>query len=345
MKKQQKIAKKNNYIPISKIVGMRVTTFVIMMSVLFGGSIIFYSQIENCINGVRPILGETKVHFVDVGHGDAIIVESLGAVVMIDSGARSDKLRNYISHAFTSGIKIDYFILTHTDADHIGGAYNILKYNNVKTLYVPQVTNFSFEFEKILNLAKSQNIEIRYNFVGERIQGEDYSFEFLSPKQSSYEIENNYSPIIKFVSGEKSVLFTGDAEVEAEEEVLFDDIKADVLKVGHHGSTTSSSLAFLQAVSPKYAVISCLEGVYDNVPSVKVIGRLQSVGVAEENILRTDKLKSIVLVLDDEVKIYSSDYADRVFIKYYFILFVLAILIYSVTFKAGFVYQDYKFGF
>lgn len=337
------VKRNDDYKPISKIVGVRVTVFVVMMFIVFGVGIIFYTPIERSINGVIPIMGKTKVHFVDVGHGDAIIVETKDKVVMIDSGLKGDGLRNYISHAFANGLKIDYFILTHTDTDHIGGAYNILKYNKVQTLYVPQKSGFDFEFDRILSLAKAQKIEIRYNFVGEKIQGEDYCFEFLSPKRLSYAEENNYSPIIRFVAGGKSVLFTGDAEAYAEEEVLFDDVNADVLKVGHHGSTTSSSLAFLQAVSPKYAVISCKEGVYNNVPSVEVIERLHAVGVAEENILRTDKLNSIILVLDEDIKIYSSDYANRVFIKYYFILMTLAILMYFVIFKAGFSYKNAKF--
>ena len=325
----------------------KLITFTCFMSIYLVLSICFYVPIENLINGVNNI-GESdlKIHFVDVGHGDACIIELPDdKVVLIDTGPKCDNLQNYISHTFRDKIKFDYLILTHTDSDHIGNALSILHKYEVDTLFRPKVstrneviegtkTNNDEDYAKIIELAKSKNINLVYNWAGHKITGDNYEIEFLSPNQLIYEEDNNYSPIIKLTYLDKKVLFTGDAEGLIEEEVLSRDLKADILKVGHHGSKTSSSYTFLKAVAPTYAVVSCETGVYSDVPSKIVLNRLIEVGVSENNILRTDQMNSIIIGLDQSIHLWTSGCADKVFIKYYYIMIVVVILAYGIIFQS-----------
>ena len=328
-----------------KIRKTKIITFLSFIIAYLLLSIIFYVPIENLINGVSNIeRDDVSIHFVDVGHGDATIIELPdNKKVLIDSGNKGDNLINYINHTFRSSIKFDYFIISHTDIDHIGNALTIMNKFDIDVLYRPMIatknenfidwkTTTSEEFSNVIQLAKSKNIELRTSKVGEKIVGDDYVMEFLSPNKLVYEEDNNYSPVIKFTYANKNILFCGDAGVEVEQEVLGRDIKADILKVGHHGSKSSSSVEFLSAVAPKYAVISCEVGVYSDVPSNAVLGRLETLGV--QHVYRTDTHNSIIIGLDEEIKISTSDCADKVFIKYYYIIIVIIILAYGIIFQS-----------
>ena len=310
-------------------------------------SVIWYVPIEKLINGnYFTGSGDLKIHFIDVGHGDAIIVDLPdGKNVLIDSGPECDNLDNYINHIFKDDIVFDYFILTHIDGDHIGNALDVLKKYKVNTLYRPSILSSgetgeglavskNEKYNKLIDFATANNINMCYNRSGEVILGDNYRFDFLSPEKIYYEKDNDYSPIIKLTYNDKKILFTGDAEDLAETEVSQKEISADILKLAHHGSGTSSSYEFLTKVNPKYVVVSCEAGVYNDVPSQTVLNRLEMLGVKHENIFRTDVLNSIVINIDEDINILTNDSADKNFIHYYYIIIVVSVLLYACVFES-----------
>ena len=200
------------------------------------------------------------VSFIDIGQGDSILLQCKDESMLIDAGEndKGDTVVNYLeSHNAT---KLKYAVGTHPHSDHIGGMDTVLKNIQTDTLICPKVTYNTKTWKDVETEAKSQNTKIEYANAGESYTLGDATFTIISPKKNHiYSDCNNYSVVIKADYGENSFLFTGDAEKLVEDEILESNynIKADVLKVGHHGSSTSSSEKFLNKVSPKYAVISC----------------------------------------------------------------------------------------
>lgn len=200
------------------------------------------------------------VSFIDIGQGDSILLQCKDESMLIDAGEndKGDTVVNYLeSHNAT---KLKYAVATHPHSDHIGGMDTVLKNIQTDSLICPKVTYNTKTWKDVETEAKSQNTKIEYANAGESYTLGDATFTIISPKKNHiYSDCNNYSVVIKADYGENSFLFTGDAEKLVEDEILESNynIKADVLKVGHHGSSTSSSEKFLNKVSPKYAVISC----------------------------------------------------------------------------------------
>ncbi len=200
------------------------------------------------------------VSFIDIGQGDSILLQCKDESMLIDAGEndKGDTVVNYLeSHNAT---KLKYAVGTHPHSDHIGGMDTVLKNIKTNTLICPKVTYNTKTWKDVETEAKSQNTKIEYANTGQKYSLGDATFTIISPKKNHiYSDCNNYSVVIKAEYGENSFLFTGDAEKLVEDEILESnyDIKADVLKVGHHGSSTSTSEKFLNKVSPKYAVISC----------------------------------------------------------------------------------------
>lgn len=200
------------------------------------------------------------VSFIDIGQGDSILLQCNNESMLIDAGEndKGDTVVNYLeSHNAT---KLKYAVGTHPHSDHIGGMDTVLKNIQTDTLICPKVTYNTKTWKDVETEAKSQNTKIEYANAGESYTLGDATFTIISPKENHIYSEcNNYSVVIKAEYGKNSFLFTGDAEKLVEDEILESnyDIKADVLKVGHHGSSTGTSEEFLNKVSPKYAVISC----------------------------------------------------------------------------------------
>lgn len=200
------------------------------------------------------------VSFIDIGQGDSILLQCKDESMLIDAGEndKGDTVVNYLESHNATNLK--YAVGTHPHSDHIGGMDTVLKNIQTDTLICPKVTYNSKTWKDVETEAKSQNTKIEYANAGESYTLGDATFTIISPKKNHiYSDCNNYSVVIKADYGENSFLFTGDAEKLVEDEILESNynIKADVLKVGHHGSSTSSSEKFLNKVSPKYAVISC----------------------------------------------------------------------------------------
>ena len=239
------------------------------------------------------------VHYIDVGQGDSILIQVNNKNLLIDAGPQSDKkkLFNYLSALNLK--QIDYAIATHPHEDHIGNMDDVINDYNVLAFYAPKVQSTTKTFEKMVESLKSKNLKINVIKKGtDSIDlGENTKVTVLSPTKDSYENLNNYSPVIKIQYGKTSFLFTGDAEIDVEKEILAtnEDISADILKVGHHGSSTSTTKDFLKKVNPSLGVISVGQDNTYNHPNDDTIKRLKENKVT---IYRTDKDGTVILSSD-----------------------------------------------
>ncbi|MCE5220625.1 MAG: MBL fold metallo-hydrolase [Clostridium sp.] len=239
------------------------------------------------------------VHYIDVGQGDSILIQVNNKNLLIDAGPKSDKkkLLNYLSTLSLD--KLDYVIATHPHEDHIGNMADIINDYNVLAFYAPKVESTTKTFEKMVEALKSKNLKINVIKKGmDSINlGKNTKVTVFSPTKDSYEDLNNYSPVIKIEYGKTSFLFTGDAQKDVEKEMLStnEDISADVLKVGHHGSSTSTTKDFLNKVNPSIGVISVGQDNIYNHPNDDTIKQLNENKVT---IYRTDKNGTVVISSD-----------------------------------------------
>lgn len=239
---------------------------------------------------------DLKVHFLDVGQGDSIFIElPTNETILIDASIKdaSNKIINYLREENVS--KIDYVFATHPHSDHIGGMSAVIKAFDIGQIYMPKAVTTTKTYENLLLTIKDKNLKIKTAKAGNTIiDTDDLKLVVLAPNQDSYESLNNYSIVLKLTYKEKSFLFMGDAETLSEKEIT-GDIQADVLKVGHHGSRTSTSQAFLNKVNPSYAVISVgLNNDYKH-PHQEVIDRLEKKNI---KIYRTDQNGDIMFTTD-----------------------------------------------
>ena len=240
--------------------------------------------------------GEVQFHFIDVGQGDAALIRTEKGDILIDAGTNSseDELKAYLDRLGVTDI--EYAVFTHPHEDHIGGADMILNTYNVKNVVLPDATATSKTFERMMDAIEAEKCEVIMAAPDKTFKVGDLTCTILAPIGTAYTELNNYSVVIRAEYGDTTVLFTGDAETLSEEEMLeryfFKGLlDCDILKVGHHGSDTSSSQAFLYAVSPVHAVISVGEGnTYDH-PKQEILARYEAM---KAEILRTDKEGDIV---------------------------------------------------
>ncbi|WP_338824786.1 ComE operon protein 3 [Moorella humiferrea] len=241
---------------------------------------------------------ELKVHFIYVGQADSILVQTpAGKAILIDGGNNDDgiKVVNYIK---SQGVKeLAAVVATHPHEDHIGGLDSVIKEIPVAAVYMPNAVTTTRTFEDFINAVKASGAARIRARGGVKMDIPGLAVEFLAPNSNSYDELNNYSAVLKIAYGNTAFLFTGDAETVSEEEMLSAgyNLKADVLKVGHHGSASSTSAAFLKAVAPKYAVISVGKGNDYGHPDPRVLERLQRAGV---KIYRTDEHGTVIIVSD-----------------------------------------------
>lgn len=243
---------------------------------------------------------DVLVHFIDVGQGDSVLAQLPGGETMlIDAGENSYDVVEYIS---TLGIDtLDYVIATHPHSDHIGGMTDVINTFEIKKFFMPNASNNTASFENMLDALIDRDVNAKYIKSGDIICNKDgLKIEVLSPGRNDFDDLNDMSAVIKLTYKNKSFLFTGDAEKNAEKQIK-GNVKADVLKVGHHGSDTSTGKAFLDKVNPKIAVISVGAGNDYNHPDNRVIKRLEKKNIT---ILRTDFLGDIIIGTDGEKIIY-----------------------------------------
>lgn len=238
---------------------------------------------------------ELKVHFLDVGQGDSCFIELPNQETMLIDAGESEYGDSIVTYIYGQGYDtLDYVVATHPHADHIGGMADVLNTFNIKNFYATAFTTTAQTYERMLNAVESSGAKVHEVMAGSVILAEPQLLvEVVAPKTLG-DNSNNSSIVIKLTYGENKFLFTGDAE-KSEEDDIWTNIKCDVLKVGHHGSATSSSANFLKKVDPTYAVISCGMGNKYGHPTDEVLERLNSRNI---EVFRTDLQGTIVFTSD-----------------------------------------------
>ena len=245
--------------------------------------------------------GDMAVHFLDVGQGDcSLIVLPSGRTVLIDAST-NDEGDNIIEYLSYQKVKhIDYFVLTHPHADHIGSAKQIIETLSVGNVVMPDIETDTATFTNLLLAIDKKDIPIHVAKVGDIIKLDNANMKILGPVNKTDDL-NNMSIVLRLDYGKTSFMFTGDAEEPSEKDMLnkfsSGEFRADVLKVGHHGASTSSSLEFITAISPKYAVISCGKDNTYGHPHTETIKTLNKLGI---KYYRTDKVGNVVFSSDGE---------------------------------------------
>lgn len=239
-----------------------------------------------------------KIHYIDVGQGDSTLIQVRDKNILIDAGPRSsaEDLVKYLKDINIQ--KLDYVIATHPHEDHIGGMVSIIKTFKIGEFYAPKKTATTKTFENMIKELQNKKLKIQVAKAGNEISlNSNSKLEFLAPNNSDYEEINDYSAVTKLTYEDNSFIFMGDAERLSEKEILQkgSNVKAQVIKLGHHGSSTSSSKEFLDKVDPKYAIISCGKNNDYGHPHKETINELKNRNI---KYFRTDTNGTIVLYSD-----------------------------------------------
>lgn len=243
------------------------------------------------------ISGNLKVHFLDVGQGDSIFVEMPNKQTLLIDAGNSNNSYTIINYIKNLGyISLDYVVATHPHADHIGSMGDVVDSFDIGKFYMPKVSHTTKTFEDMLLSIQNKGLKINAAKSGiNMLDNNNLKIDILAPVRENYDNLNNYSAVIKLQYKDVSFLFTGDAENESEYEITSLDIDSDVLKIGHHGSDSSTSSNFISKVDPKYAVISVgAENSYGH-PTFEVLKRLDDKGI---KIYRTDESGTIIFTTD-----------------------------------------------
>lgn len=260
----------------------------IIMSLLAGLIISFYAVAD---------ASDMKVHFVDVGQGLAILVQSEGEKLLYDGGDKEgvDTLVEYLK---THDVKtINCMISSHYHPDHITGLIECLREFDVEKVLASNYVADRSEYYEFMNLVDNRGLTVEYPQLGEEFAFGDAQIQIIGPATIDAEKENNNSLALKIVNGENVFIFPGDAEV-LEEEAMYAsglDLNCDVLAISHHGSDTSTTYDLLECTDPKSVVISCGENNPYGHPRLKTMEKLKALNV---DLYRTDKQKTIIATSD-----------------------------------------------
>ena len=237
-----------------------------------------------------------EVHYLDVGQGDCSLILCDGHAMLIDGGEASESSKVY-AYLKAHGVDhLDYMVATHAHSDHIGGLSGALNYATVGTAFCPVTEYDSKTFSSMVKYLGNQGLSITVPSAGESFMLGSAYVQILGP-QGTYDDPNDMSIVLKVTYGETSFLFTGDAERTAEADILNAgyDLSATVLKVGHHGSDTSTSYPFLREIMPEYAVIQVGKDNSYGHPTEDTLSRLRD---ADVKVYRNDLQGDIICSSD-----------------------------------------------
>ncbi len=240
-----------------------------------------------------------NIHYMDVGQADSILITLNGSAMLIDAGNNDDG-RDVVDYLTSQNIsKLDYVIGTHPHEDHIGGLDDVIKGFKIEKLIMPKAQTNTKTFEDVLDAAKKKKLSVTTPKIGATYSLADAEFTILSCRNDTPENLNLSSVVIRLVYGENSFIFCADAEIENENDMLNSkyELKSNVIKLGHHGSSTSSSEKFLKAVDPGLAIISVGKDNDYGHPHSKIVKRLNRLGIKA---YRTDLNGTIILSSDGE---------------------------------------------
>lgn len=237
-----------------------------------------------------------EVHFIDVGQGDCTLILCDGRSMLIDGGDKSASQVVYTYLRKLELTELDYVVCTHADADHVGGLSGALEYARAGTVYCPVDSYDSQAFSNFRERVTGQGKTLVRPEADTVFRLGSATVTVLAPRED-YKDNNNQSIVLRVVYGQTSFLFTGDAELESERAMCEAGVtlKSTVLKVGHHGSDTSTSIRFLGEVMPAYAVISCGTANKYGHPTEQTLSRLSQAGAT---VYRTDLQGDIICTSD-----------------------------------------------
>lgn len=285
-------SKKKNRKALKGFVWLLIIVIVAVGGFLFGKDAL-EGNTDNVVSG-----NEVQFHFIDVGQADAALIRTAQGDILIDAGtnASEEALKAYLDNLGVTELK--YAVFTHPHEDHIGGADMILTTYQVDCVILPDVTQNSKTYTRMMDAIEERNIDVIEATPGKTFTVGEVKCTILAPIGTAYTGLNDYSVVLRADYGDTSVLYTGDAEVGSEGEMveryrLTGELDCDILKVGHHGAKTSSSAAFLELVTPVDAVISCGEGNTYGHPTGEALAALAKVNAT---VHRTDLEGSIVFV-------------------------------------------------
>lgn len=272
-----------------------------------GGPLPTWEEIYTAFGFTEPNhANDLAVHFIDVGQGDSILIQTpTGDTMLIDAGEKGYE-KTVCDYIDTYGDDtLEYVVATHPHSDHIGALDNVINAYTVSNVIMPRlqesITPTTAAYRDLLSAVKKSKAKVISAKPGYTFALGNGVCTVLAPVEQTDDL-NNMSVVLRLDWGETSFLFTGDAETAEEKTILkskyADLVNTDVLKMGHHGSGTSSSAAFLKAASPTYCVISCGTGNDYGHPHTQTLKKLEKLQIDP---LRTDLLGSIRIYSDGQI--------------------------------------------
>ena len=287
---------------MKKMLSAAITLIIIGIAGILGTNQEFVNTISNREEQVNH-LNEQKVEFIaqdnllvdfiDVGQADSILIRNQDQVMLIDAGTNEagDTVVNYLKELGIT--KINYLVGTHPHEDHIGGIDDVINNFDIGQIYMPKMETTTKTFEDVLEAIENKNLTVTAPNKGDKIELGQAVGTFMTDPILDKDNLNLSSLVMRLEFGNTSFLFMGDAEKENEETINWP--KTDVLKVGHHGSNTSSSKKFLEQIEPEYSIIMVGKDKSYNLPKQETIDNLKSIG---SEIYRTDENGTIKIISD-----------------------------------------------
>lgn len=267
-------------------------TTMLILVLLFSGAVV----VDGGKEAKAAETGDMAVHFLDVGQGLSILVQSGGQNLLYDGGDRSASsfVVSYLQNQQVTNI--DYLISSHYDEDHVSGLIGCLNNFEVSNVIGADYVHDSGLYDSFMNAVEANGLSVQHPAVGTEFSFGTGSFTVWAPSEISGDSNNN-SVAIKLTNGESSFIFTGDAEYDSEESMVASgiDLSCDVLCVGHHGSASSTSWDFLEATVPEYAVVSCGTDNQYGHPDADTMEKLEAM---EIEVFRTDKQGTVIALSD-----------------------------------------------
>ena len=249
-------------------------------------------------NVITTPKGTLAVHFLDIGQGDSIFIELPNSQTMLVDAGENYYGEGIINYIYDCGYeKLDYLVATHPHSDHIGSMSYIVRHMDIDAVYMPKVSTTTKTYENLLDSISNKGLKIKTAMAGTKILDiDELEIVILAPVEIYEDDLNNCSVILKITYKDRSFLLTGDAEKKEFEDVYLD-MSADVLKVAHHGSSTSTTEEILEKIKPEIAVISLGEDNEYGHPHKSTLKLLNNI---ECDIYRTDEDKTVKISTDGE---------------------------------------------